>query len=570
MRARNNNLPRTSVNASASEIICSEMAGALAVLQARESAGNMEGERAPEDEDEGQGETPFAPTGMHPEDDEDDEIEKDADSDGEDEPGSYGRGVPTDSLKLYFRDISRRALLTRGEEIDLARRIEGGKDNMAQILIRYPGLIQEALALGEQAESDKAASNETAWDGDEMTCEIKPVQVRNRCEILRDLFELHRERRMLEVRFGRKAIHQKEREESQTLRKMKKALRSLQISDREVAGTIRRLGECVAEIQRAETVIDEFEKRAGLSREETKQILQRKGRGSRKVSAAFRGLMEDAVKGYEAIHRVESEIQREAFQVKADLKMLLQAQADVAQAKTEMVEGNLRLVVNIAKKYARAGVPLQDLVQEGNIGLMRAVDKYDYKRGFKLSTYASWWIWQAITRVIQNQAQTIRIPVHVEGMINRVARAYRGLMRTTGKPPSPEEVAARTGMPKERVMLALEIMERRYTVSLESLIGDGDAHLKDFIEDRKIPSPEHVLIQKNLAEHTRSVLSTLTPREEKILRRRFGIGENEEHTLQEVGDELGITRERIRQIQVKTLKKLRNRSCMGKLAPLDS
>jgi RNA polymerase primary sigma factor len=234
------------------------------------------------------------------------------------------------------------------------------------------------------------------------------------------------------------------------------------------------------------------------------------------------------------------------------------------------VAGNLRLVVNIVKKYARAGVPFQDLVQEGNIGLMRAVDKYDYKRGFKLSTYASWWIWQAVTRVIQNQAQTIRIPVHVEGMINEVVRAYRGLTRTTGRPPTPEDVAARAGIPKERVMLALEVMERRYTVSLESPIGDGEAHLKDFIEDWRIPSPEHVVIQKNLAEHTRRVLSTLTSREEKILRRRFGIGENEEHTLQEVGDELGITRERIRQIQVKTLEKLRHRSRMGNLAPLDS
>jgi RNA polymerase primary sigma factor len=201
---------------------------------------------------------------------------------------------------------------------------------------------------------------------------------------------------------------------------------------------------------------------------------------------------------------------------------------------------------------------------------MRAVDKYDYKRGFKLSTYATWWIWQAVTRVIQNQAQTIRIPVHVEGMINEVVRAYRGLMRATGRPPTPEEVAERAGIPKERVMLALEVMERRYTVSLESPIGDGDASLKDFIEDRKIPSPEHVLIQKNLVEHTRSVLSTLTSREEKILRRRFGIGENEEATLQEVGEELGITRERIRQIQVKTLEKLRHPNRMGKLAPLDS
>jgi RNA polymerase primary sigma factor len=570
MRVRNENLPRMRVSAPALRTMRSETVGALSVLQVWEAAGDMESEWAPEDEDQGQGETHLAATEIQPEDEEEDETENDADSDGEDESASYGRGVPRDSLKLYFREISRRPLLTRAEEIDIARRIEDGKDRVAQILIEYPGLIQEAVAPGDQPAADEAVSNETAWDADEMRCEIKPVQVRNRCEIMRDLFELHRERRILAVRFGGKASHQKEREKRQRLRKMKKGLGSLQISDREMAGIIRRLGGYVAEIQRAEMFIDEFERRAGLSRAETKRMLRRKERGPREVPAGLLGLREDALKGYEAIHRVESEIQRKAFQLKTDLKMLLQAQADITQAKREMVEGNLRLVVNIVKKYARAGVPFQDLVQEGNIGLMRAVDKYDYKRGFKLSTYASWWIWQAVTRVIQNQAQTIRIPVHVEGMIKEVVRAYRGLMRTTGRQPTPEEVAARAGIPKERVMLALEVMERRYTVSLESPIGEGEAYLKDFIEDRNIPSPEHVLIQKNLAEHTRSVLSTLTSREEKIIRKRFGIGEDEEHTLQEVGDELGITRERIRQIQVKTLEKLRHRSRMGNLAPLDS
>jgi RNA polymerase primary sigma factor len=570
MNTRNANVSKMSVTASAVQTMRSETAGALAVLHAREGAGDIEREWVPEDdEDQEQRVTHFTGTDIDPEDeDEDEKIEREADADSEDAPASYGRAVSTDSMKIYFRDISRRPLLTRTEEIHIARRIEEGKDRVAQILIEYPGLIQEALS--DQPAADETVSNETDWDADKMTCETKPMRVRNRCEIMRDLFDVHRELRILEVRCGRKTSDQKQRGERYRLRKMKKILRSLQISDREMTAIIRRLRDYVAEIQRAETDIDEFERRAGLSRAETKQILRQKGRGSRKVSAAPPGLMEDALKGYEAIHGVESEIQRKAFQIKKDLILLLQAQADMVQAKREMVEGNLRLVVNIAKKYARAGVPFQDLVQEGNIGLMRAVDKYDYKRGFKLSTYASWWIWQAITRVIQNQAQTIRIPVHVEGMINEVVRAYRGFTRTMGRQPTPEELAARAGLSRERVMLVLEVMERRYTISLESPIGDSDASLKDFIEDRRIPSPEHVLIQKNLAEHTRRVLSTLTPREEKILRRRFGIGENEEHTLQEVGDELGITRERIRQIQVKTLEKLRHRSRMGNLVPLDS
>jgi RNA polymerase primary sigma factor len=523
-----------------------------------------------EEEDRGRSETHIAARGIHPQDDVADETDDDADSDGEVEPASKGRPIAIDSLKLYFRDISRRPLLTREEEIEIARRIEEGKNTVARILIEYPGLIQEVVALADQSAAAEAASNETVLDTHEMSCDIKRFQTRNRCEIVRDLLDLHHARHALEVRFGRKASRQKDGEVKRALRKMKTAFESLRISDHERADIIRRLGDYEQEIQRAETSIGEFERRAGLSRLEARQALKRKDRGARKVPAPLRDLKEDALKGYEAIHRVESRVQRKAHQLKTDLRMLCQAQSDILQSKREMVEGNLRLVVNIAKKYARAGVPFQDLVQEGNIGLMRAVDKYDYKRGFKLSTYASWWIWQAVTRIIQNQAQTIRIPVHMEAMINEVARAYRGLMREEGRPPTPEEVAARAGIPKERVTFALEVMERKYTVSLESPIGDGEASLKDFIEDRRIPSPENVLIQKNLAEHTLSVLSTLTPREEKILRKRFGIGDNEEHTLQEVGEELGITRERIRQIQVKTLEKLRHPNRMGNLAPSDA
>jgi RNA polymerase primary sigma factor len=562
---------RTRIGSLTVNITGSGAAGATSILLAGEAADEMENPWALEDdEDRGPGVTAFVATEIHPGEEEDEDLEKEVDLEGEDEHVSYARTGRGDSLKLYFRDISRRRLLTRTEEIEIARRIEDREDRIAEILVEYPGLIQEVVAPGDRPSAEEAISGETDWDMDGIICGIKPAAARNRCEIVRALFDLHRERRLLTMRIGRKASPQKERAERQTLRKMKKGFKFLRISDREVAGILRRLGDYVEEIQSAESVIEDFEKRSSLSRLEVNQMLRRNGRQPRKVPETRLALKQEVLKSYGTIRRLEAKTQRKAFQMKTDLKILLQAQGEIVQAKREMVEGNLRLVVSIAKKYARAGVPFQDLVQEGNIGLMRAVDKYDYKRGFKLSTYASWWIWQAVTRVIQNQAQTIRIPVHVEALINDVVRAYRGHMRATGKRPTPEEVAARAGISKQRVMLALEVMDRRYTVSLESPIGDGDASLKDFIEDRGIPSPEHILIQKNLAEQTRCLLSTLTSREEKILRRRFGIGEDEEHTLQEVGEELGITRERIRQIQVKTLEKLRHPKRMGKLAPLDS
>lgn len=568
MRVRNKSLQRSTARSFVSKTVPGERLEALSV--SRDAAEELEEVLDFEEEDRGRSETRVAASGIHPEDDGVDETDDEADSDGEVEPRSQRRSIAVDSLNLYFRDISRRPLLTREEEIEIARRIEQGRNAVARILIEYPGLIQEVVALADQPAAADAASNETVLDTHEMSCDIKRLQTRNRCGIVRDLLDLHHARHALEVRFGRKASRRKERAVSQAFRKMKTAFDSLRISDHERDDIIRRLGNCVQEIENAETAIGEFERRAGLSGPEARHLLKRRDKGARKVPAPLLHLKDDALKGHETIHRVESRVQRKAHQLKIDLKLLCRAHSDISRSKREMVEGNLRLVVNIAKKYARAGVPFQDLVQEGNLGLMRAVDKYDYKRGFKLSTYASWWIWQAVTRVIQNQAQTIRIPVHMEAMINEVARAYRGLMRAEGRPPTPEEVAARAGIPKERVTFALEVMERKYTVSLESPIGDGDASLKDFIEDRRIPSPENVLIQKNLAEHTLSVLSTLTPREEKILRKRFGIGDNEEHTLQEVGEELGITRERIRQIQVKTLEKLRDPNRMGNLVPSDA
>jgi RNA polymerase primary sigma factor len=270
----------------------------------------------------------------------------------------------------------------------------------------------------------------------------------------------------------------------------------------------------------------------------------------------------------EEVRKALSEIEKATLltpqELKRSVKSLISGENRVQNAKRELVEANLRLVVSLAKKYTNRGLQFLDLIQEGNIGLMKAVDKFEYQRGYKFSTYATWWIRQAITRAIADQARTIRIPVHMIETINKLVRVTRYLVQEFGREPTPEEIAEKMDISVEKVRKVLKIAKE--PISLETPIGDdADSHLGDFIEDRRVISPSDAVENLNLQEQTRQVLSTLTPREEKVLRMRFGIGERSDHTLEEVGKNFDVTRERIRQIEAKALRKLRHPSRLKKL-----